>query len=235
MKNLILLTFLIVFGGAIYNLRYANVAPNPIHGSIGPTASPPVEDLITISNAAVRPDELNKIRKILEAAKSSDGEKEEAIQRRNSEVYRLAESLTIKSKLNDLETFRFADSYKEVRIWEVGSLFSSTTKGYIFIFSDGKWKAFSIVETEDRHLLKRIAINPPADGWQMWETFIEREISPNKVKNYSTRPGGTDALMVVIEVKFGNEYAKNIFYDSAEHPVLQRIYEMICRLGVGPA
>lgn len=193
------------------------------------SATPPVQnvDEVMYSNIQVRPDEADRIVEILKSARLSNTEL--SIVRKNFETqsYGLARSLARRSKLTDLQNERLLEKDIEIRIWEMESLYSSKTKGYVFTFSGDKGSAFSLNDSGDKQFLKRIFFAEPISGWKAWREFIEKEVSPERVKTYAQPPAGTDGLTVVIEVKFGTDYSKNVLFDSSADPVVLRIYQMI--------
>lgn len=182
------------------------------------TSTPPgnnQSNSTTASNRLDKDKEVEKIITVLNSAKISNKEALRLSDQESYNSYKEAKYLTQKSQSADLESVKLSENDKEIRIWKIETFFSEITKGYIFTFLDGHWQGMSIVDVGKKGNFKKIFFEEPLSGWQNWETFVENEINPAKIENSSSQASGTDGSVIVIEVKFGQKYAKNIFYDPS--------------------
>lgn len=153
--------------------------------------------------------EIEKIRTVLNSAKISN----EEVEFSNQKLYKEIKHLTQKSQLTDLENVKLSKNNKEIRIWNLETLFTGRTKGYIFTFIDGQWKGSFMIDAGKKSHFKEINFDEPLSGWQNWEIFVENEIAPTKVECSNSQIASTDGTALFIEVKFGQKYAKNVFYN----------------------
>lgn len=204
---LITLFFLIIF--SFYMLSHGNFEAKDTL-QITPTLADNCSNVVINDNTLTKPNEVNKILNFLDSAKLY--EKKEFKILINQEIYNKAKVLIRKSQLADLKNVKLSKNDKEIRIWNIDTLYSSITKGYIFSFIDGQWKAIYIVDADKHHHFKKKYFEEPKSGWEEWNNFINNELSPEKIENSNSRLGGNDGMVMVIEVKFNQKYAKNIFY-----------------------
>lgn len=161
----------------------------------------------TTNNTLNKDKEVERILTVLNSAKISN----EKAGFSNQGYYKEVKYLTQKSQLTDLENTKLSENDKEIRIWNIETLFSGRTKGYIFTFIDGRWQGGFIVSIGKKVHFKKILFDEPLSGWKNWEAFVENEITPAKVESSNSQAAGTDGSLMVIEVKFGQKYAKNVF------------------------
>lgn len=228
MKKVIFLATLFFLAVSIFGLMNFNNLETTNSSPIIVAITPPNNIRSDIANTDDIPDKDKEVEKILGLLNSAKSSKKESIEFLKQEVYNEVKYLTQKSQLTDLKKVELSENDKEIRIWNTETLFSAKTKGYIFTFINRQWQGMFVIDVGKKHRFKKIYYEEPLSGWKNWETFVENEITPTKVENSNSQPGGTDGLVVVIEVKFGQKYAKNIFCDpSMNEDTIDKIFKKI--------
>lgn len=227
MKKVIFLTILFFLTGFGFYLSYSdNFEVKNNLQIVTPSANNNRFNSIATDNTSTKSKEVNKILDLIDSAKVS--EEKETINLLNQDIYNKAKALSQRSQLADLKCVELSENDKEIRIWNIDTLYSSITKGYVFSFNNGQWEGMFIIDVDKEHNFKKRYFEDPMSGWKDWNIFIENEITPGKVENSNSQTSGNDVMVVVIEVKFGQKYAKNIFYDgSSNESLIDKIFKKI--------
>lgn len=149
--------------------------------------------------------------KLLESIAPSKEETERGKSILRQKIYVKAKFLTQKSQLVDLEQVKLKEGDKEIRIWIVEP--NVERKVFVSTYKEERWETLDFIQKDFKGDLKKRKLEEPVSGWNSWKNFIENNITPVKIKNSDSQASGTDGTVFVIEVKFGQDYAKNIFFN----------------------
>ena len=126
--------------------------------------------------------------------------------------------------LPDLKSMKLAPNDIEIRIWELPGLIIPEIKCWVFSRKDGQWRAIVFVDPESNGKVIQKPLDAPTVGWDKWNSFVS-DFTPTKIREVPPDPiPENDAMAPVVEVKFGNDYAKNLI----DHKVfLAKLFSMI--------
>lgn len=128
--------------------------------------------------------------------------------------------------LPNLKRTKFSPNDIEIRIWELPDFLIPKTKCWVFSRKDNEWKAFAFVDPEFNGKIIKKPLDTPLKGWLKWDSYVNSDIAPLKIRE--ARPDQTpdhDAMETIIEVKFGNDYARNLVVDGDD--LLTNLFKMI--------
>lgn len=113
--------------------------------------------------------------------------------------------------LSDLQRMKFAPNDIEIRIWNLPGLYIGKTKAWVFSRKDGQWKAFAFTDPEFKGKIIKKPLDTPSTGWLKWDSYVSNDMTPTKIREALPNPAPEgDAMETIVEVRFGDDYAKNL-------------------------
>jgi hypothetical protein len=115
------------------------------------------------------------------------------------------------TKLNNLNDRKLAANDIEIRVWDLSDLFIPKTKCWVFSRENGEWKAFMFIDPEFTGKIKKERLDKPLLGWDSWDSYANAELNAAKIREVPPETElESDAITLIIEVKFGDDYAKTL-------------------------
>ena len=125
-----------------------------------------------------------------------------------------------------LEQIKVAPNDIEIRIWNLPGLFISKTKCWVFERKDGEWKGITFIDPDFNGKIIKKRLDTPSTDWFKWDLYVNRDITPTNIREaqFDHAPQN-DGMDVIVEVKFGNDYANKYLIDG--DVLLTNLFKMI--------
>lgn len=128
------------------------------------------------------------------------------------ETERSWRKLVSSTGLPGLERTKLLPNDMEIRVWHIPGLYRVNTTCWAFSRRAGQWTAVAFNDPDFKGKITRMSLDASPAGLQTWDAYVNRDLTPAHIIRPRPVPEyGSEGMGVLLEVKFGEDYARKLF------------------------